>query len=139
MVKSRLPHIRSDGFGQRENPVYLSALAQDILVLITSIVRWVGLLTLMYRTALSTMTITAQDLYNFTKCAHRVYLDAHGDPGNVPRSACLYACCGRWAYRPSVHLAGFAGAPYTGTPKVLAIMIIRHGQAKSAANFYSHR
>ena len=26
------------------------------------------------------MTITAQDLYNFTKCAHRVYLDAHGNP-----------------------------------------------------------
>lgn len=26
------------------------------------------------------MTITAQDLYNYTKCAHRVYLDAHGDP-----------------------------------------------------------
>ena len=26
------------------------------------------------------MTVTAQDLYNFTKCAHRVYLDAHGDP-----------------------------------------------------------
>lgn len=26
-----------------------------------------------------TMTITAQDLYNYTKCAHRVYLDAHGD------------------------------------------------------------
>ncbi|MCA9471490.1 MAG: TM0106 family RecB-like putative nuclease [Nitrospirales bacterium] len=24
-------------------------------------------------------SITAQDLYNFTKCAHRVYLDAHGD------------------------------------------------------------
>lgn len=26
------------------------------------------------------MTITAQDLYNYTKCAHRVYLDAHGNP-----------------------------------------------------------
>ena len=26
------------------------------------------------------MTITAQDLYNFTKCAHRVYLDSNGDP-----------------------------------------------------------
>ncbi len=26
----------------------------------------------------NTMTITAQDLYNYTKCAHRVYLDAHG-------------------------------------------------------------
>ena len=26
------------------------------------------------------MTLTAQDLYNYTKCAHRVYLDAHGDP-----------------------------------------------------------
>ncbi len=26
------------------------------------------------------MTITAQDLYNYTKCAHRVYLDANGDP-----------------------------------------------------------
>lgn len=26
------------------------------------------------------MKITAQDLYNHTKCAHRVYLDAHGDP-----------------------------------------------------------
>lgn len=25
-------------------------------------------------------TITAQDLYNLTKCAHRVYLDANGDP-----------------------------------------------------------
>lgn len=25
------------------------------------------------------MKITAQDLYNYTKCAHRVYLDAHGD------------------------------------------------------------
>lgn len=25
--------------------------------------------------------ITAQDLYNYTKCAHRVYLDAHGEPG----------------------------------------------------------
>ncbi len=25
-------------------------------------------------------TITAQDLYNLTRCAHRVYLDAHGDP-----------------------------------------------------------
>lgn len=24
--------------------------------------------------------LTAQDLYNFTKCAHRVYLDANGDP-----------------------------------------------------------
>jgi predicted RecB family nuclease len=27
------------------------------------------------------MTITAQDLYNYTKCAHRVYLDSNGDPG----------------------------------------------------------
>lgn len=27
-----------------------------------------------------TGTITANDLYNLTKCAHRVYLDAHGDP-----------------------------------------------------------
>jgi uncharacterized protein len=26
------------------------------------------------------MTITAQDLYNYTKCAHRVYLDTNGDP-----------------------------------------------------------
>jgi len=26
------------------------------------------------------VTITAQDLYNYTRCAHRVYLDAHGDP-----------------------------------------------------------
>lgn len=26
------------------------------------------------------MTVTAQDLYNYTHCAHRVYLDAHGDP-----------------------------------------------------------
>ncbi len=26
------------------------------------------------------MTITAQDLYNYTKCPHRVYLDANGDP-----------------------------------------------------------
>ncbi|MFQ5935416.1 MAG: TM0106 family RecB-like putative nuclease [Acidiferrobacterales bacterium] len=26
------------------------------------------------------MIITAQDLYNHTKCAHRVYLDANGDP-----------------------------------------------------------
>jgi predicted RecB family nuclease len=26
------------------------------------------------------MTISAQDLYNYTKCAHRVYLDAHGNP-----------------------------------------------------------
>ena len=25
-------------------------------------------------------TITAQDLYNFTKCHHRVYLDANGNP-----------------------------------------------------------
>lgn len=25
-------------------------------------------------------TLTAQDLYNLTKCAHRVYLDANGDP-----------------------------------------------------------
>jgi len=25
-------------------------------------------------------TITAVDLYNVTQCAHRVYLDAHGDP-----------------------------------------------------------
>lgn len=25
------------------------------------------------------MNITAQDLYNYTKCAHRVYLDTHGD------------------------------------------------------------
>lgn len=25
-------------------------------------------------------TLTANDLYNFTKCAHRVYLDANGDP-----------------------------------------------------------
>ncbi len=24
--------------------------------------------------------ITAQDLYNYTKCRYRVYLDAHGDP-----------------------------------------------------------
>ncbi len=27
-----------------------------------------------------TMTITAQDLYNYTKCKHRVYLDSNGDP-----------------------------------------------------------
>lgn len=27
-------------------------------------------------------SITASDLYNLTKCAHRVYLDAHGDPRN---------------------------------------------------------
>ncbi len=26
------------------------------------------------------MRITAQDLYNYTKCKHRVYLDANGDP-----------------------------------------------------------
>ena len=26
------------------------------------------------------MRITAQALYNITKCAHRVYLDANGDP-----------------------------------------------------------
>ena len=26
------------------------------------------------------MTITAQELYNFTKCKHRVYLDSNGDP-----------------------------------------------------------
>ena len=26
------------------------------------------------------MIITAQDLYNFTKCKHRVYLDSNGDP-----------------------------------------------------------
>ncbi len=26
------------------------------------------------------LTITAQDLYNYTKCAHRVYLDANGNP-----------------------------------------------------------
>ncbi|MCA9469263.1 MAG: hypothetical protein KC643_27985, partial [Nitrospira sp.] len=24
--------------------------------------------------------ITAQDLYNYTKCLHRVYLDSNGDP-----------------------------------------------------------
>ena len=29
--------------------------------------------------ALSMKSITAQDLYNLTKCAHRVYLDANGD------------------------------------------------------------
>ena len=28
----------------------------------------------------SSGTITANDLYNLTKCAHRVYLDANGDP-----------------------------------------------------------
>ena len=28
----------------------------------------------------SLKTITAQDLYNFTKCHHRVYLDANGNP-----------------------------------------------------------
>ncbi len=26
-------------------------------------------------------TITAVDLYNHTQCAHRVFLDANGDPG----------------------------------------------------------
>jgi len=26
------------------------------------------------------MTISAQDLYNYTKCHHRVYLDSNGDP-----------------------------------------------------------
>jgi hypothetical protein len=24
--------------------------------------------------------VTAQDLYNFTKCLHRVFLDSNGDP-----------------------------------------------------------
>lgn len=31
--------------------------------------------------------ITAQDLYNYTKCAHRVYLDAHGDPASRARAS----------------------------------------------------
>ncbi|MCH7695837.1 MAG: hypothetical protein IIB73_06000 [Proteobacteria bacterium] len=26
------------------------------------------------------MAITSQDLYNYTKCKHRVYLDTNGDP-----------------------------------------------------------
>ena len=30
--------------------------------------------------------VTAQDLYNYTKCAHRVYLDAHGDPAARARA-----------------------------------------------------
>jgi len=29
---------------------------------------------------IKSMTITAQDLYNYTKCKHRVYLDSNGDP-----------------------------------------------------------
>ncbi len=36
--------------------------------------------------------ITATDLYNYTKCLHRVYLDANGDPnekGEVSRFAKL--------------------------------------------------
>ena len=35
----------------------------------------------------SAAVITAQDLYNYTKCAHRVYLDAHGDPAARSRAS----------------------------------------------------
>lgn len=33
------------------------------------------------------MIITAQDLYNYSKCAHRVYLDAHGDPSERAKAS----------------------------------------------------
>ena len=33
------------------------------------------------------MIITAQDLYNYSKCAHRVYLDAHGDPSERSKAS----------------------------------------------------
>lgn len=59
------------------------------------------------------MTITAQDLYNYTKCAHRVYLDAHGDPAErseVGEFVRLLWEMGLQTERE--HLAGLAGIPY---------------------------
>ena len=59
------------------------------------------------------MTITAQDLYNYTKCAHRVFLDAHGDPAErseVGEFVRLLWEMGLQTERE--HLAGLAGIPY---------------------------
>ncbi len=59
------------------------------------------------------MTITAQDLYNYTKCAHRVYLDAHGDPAErseVGEFVRLLWEMGLQTERE--HLAGLAGIAY---------------------------
>ena len=59
------------------------------------------------------MTITAQDLYNYTKCAHRVYLDTHGDPAErseVGEFVRLLWEMGLQTERE--HLAGLAGIPY---------------------------
>lgn len=59
------------------------------------------------------MAITAQDLYNYTTCAHRVYLDAHGDPAD--RAAVNEFVRLLWEkglQTEREHLAGLAGIPY---------------------------
>ena len=59
------------------------------------------------------MTITAQDLYNYTKCAHRVYLDEHGDPAERSEVSEFVRMLWEMGLQTErEHLAGLAGVPY---------------------------
>jgi uncharacterized protein len=58
------------------------------------------------------MSLTAQDLYNYTKCAHRVYLDAHGDPaGKSEVSAFVKLLWEMGLQKELDHLGTLAGTP----------------------------
>jgi len=59
------------------------------------------------------MTITAQDLYNYTKCAHRVYLDANGDPSERREVSSFVKLLWEMGLQTEQeHLATLEGIPY---------------------------
>jgi len=58
------------------------------------------------------MTLTAQDLYNYTKCAHRVYLDAHGDPADKSEVSSFIKLLWEMGLQKELeHLGTLAGTP----------------------------
>lgn len=58
------------------------------------------------------MTVTAQDLYNYTKCAHRVYLDGHGDPKEKSEVSSFIKLLWEMGLQKELeHLGSLAGTP----------------------------
>jgi uncharacterized protein len=58
------------------------------------------------------MTITAQDLYNYTKCAHRVYLDTNGDPEDKSEVSSFVKLLWEMGLQKELeHLGTLAGTP----------------------------
>jgi len=58
------------------------------------------------------MRLTAQDLYNYTKCAHRVYLDANGDPAEKSEVSSFVKLLWEMGLQKELeHLGTLAGTP----------------------------